>query len=371
MASDMSGSHVDCVVIGAGVVGLAMAREMARRGREVIILEVQHAFGLGISSRNSEVIHAGLYYATDSLKAKLCVRGRELLYGYCEKHHIAVNRCGKLVVATEERQVAALDQIAAQAKINGVHDISRMTGEDAARLEPEIRCHAALYSPSTGVLDSHSFMLSLLGEAETAGAMIAYDVEVERLIPAPDGLAVQMTGDDKTSLLATTVINAAGLGALPVLNRSGLGIELPRQVLAKGNYFRLDARSPVKRLIYPVPETGGLGVHITLDLAGRARFGPDVEWVDELDYNVDETRADVFYAAIRTYWPGLPDHALVSDYAGIRPKIADKLHLYADFRIQGPEVHGVAGLVNLLGIESPGLTSALGIAEYAANLLQA
>jgi len=365
---------VDCVVIGAGVVGLALARELARSGREVVIIERENAFGSGISSRNSEVIHAGLYYATGSHKARLSVRGRELLYAYCDQHHVETRRCGKLVVATDESQLGTLHKIAAQAARNGVDDCKLLEGDEAMRLEPELFCHAALHSPSTGVVDSHGLMLSLLGEAEEAGAMIAYQSDIGKLVGGKHGMGVCLAGETEPLLNANLVINAAGLGALPLLERSGFNIPLPTQVFAKGNYFKLDAPPPVSRLIYPVPETGGLGVHITLDLAGRARFGPDVEWLDSvtpetLDYTVDERRADVFYAAIRHYWPGLPDHSLLADYAGVRPKISIDETVQTDFYMQGPHEHGVSGLVNLLGIESPGLTSALAIAEYAAQQL--
>ncbi|MBX2885065.1 MAG: NAD(P)/FAD-dependent oxidoreductase [Granulosicoccus sp.] len=374
----MSDDRVDCVVIGAGVVGLAIAREVAQRGRETVILEADSHFGGGISSRNSEVVHAGLYYPTNTLKARLCVTGKALLYDYCDTHHIEVRRCGKLVVATDDSQIPTLDKIAAQAAVNGVSDVTKISSEEAAELEPEIHCVSALHSPSTGVIDSHGLMLSLLGEAEQAGAMIAYDAAVEKITRLSGGFSITLMDDSEASLVADQVIIAAGLGSTDLMQRSklvaGSEYQLPQQVLAKGNYFKLDAKPPVERLIYPVPETGGLGVHITLDLAGRVRFGPDVEWLDssdadQIDYTVSAQRADVFYAAIRRYWPGLPDDALLPDYAGVRPKLCLGADIQTDFHILGPEDHGCEGLVTLLGIESPGLTSSRAIAQYATDLL--
>ncbi|MBX2824215.1 MAG: NAD(P)/FAD-dependent oxidoreductase, partial [Gammaproteobacteria bacterium] len=273
----MSTEKVDCVVVGAGVIGLALARELARSGREVIVVEREAAFGSGISSRNSEVVHAGLYYETGSLKAQLSVRGRQLLYDYCDAHHVATRKCGKLVVATDKTQLGTLDRIAAQAVQNGVKDCSIISGQQAMQLEPELYCEAALLSPSTGVVDSHGLMLSLLGEAEEAGAMIAYQSPVGKLVTGSPGLGVCLEDEDTPLVYADLVINAAGFGAIPLLSRSQFNLACPTQVPAKGNYFKLDGSPPVQRLIYPVPEEGGLGVHITLDLAGRARFGPDVE----------------------------------------------------------------------------------------------
>lgn len=375
----MSNDRVDCVVIGAGVVGLAVARELAQQGQETIILEADTHFGGGVSSRNSEVIHAGLYYPTDSLKAQLCVAGRKLLYDYCDSHHVEVKRCGKLVVATDQSQLATLDKIAQQAAINGVEDLQKLSGLDASKLEPQIHCIAALHSPSTGVIDSHGFMLSLLGEAEQSGAMIAYTAEVDRISPDVHGWSITLIGDAEPTLSASRIVVAAGLGTTSIMQRSVLARsdvlhQWPKQVMAKGNYFKLDAKPPVDRLIYPVPEVGGLGVHITLDLAGRARFGPDVEWLDtdnpdQIDFTVDAQRAEVFYDAIRRYWPELPDNSLLPDYSGVRPKIEVGGDIQTDFRIDGPADHGLPGLVTLLGIESPGLTSSLALARHATKLL--
>lgn len=359
---------VDTVVIGAGVVGLAIARQLALAGREVLILEAEPMFGSGISARNSEVIHAGIYYETDSLKARLCVRGRQLLYDYCEKHHVRANRCGKLIVATDLDQLSTLASIQAKAEKNGVEDLTVLDSSSVAAIEPQLKVSGALLSPSTGIIDSHGFMLSLLGEAESCGAMIAYQAEVQELHATSSGLSLEVGGEEPMSLDAGLVVNAAGHGAIPLAISAGLPGELPKVVLAKGNYFALNGRSPVSQLVYPVPVVGGLGVHITIDLAGRARFGPDVEWVDDFSMEVDSERAESFYAAIRQYWPALPDDSLVADYAGIRPKISFGEQIHTDFVIQGPEDSGVPGLVNLFGIESPGLTASLAIAEYVATL---
>jgi L-2-hydroxyglutarate oxidase LhgO len=361
---------VDAVVIGAGVVGLAVARALALAGRETIILEAETAIGTGISSRNSEVIHAGIYYPKGSLKAVLCVAGRKALYAYCDAHGVGYRRCGKLIVAANEEQRSGLERILAAARGNGVDDIRLMAREEALALEPSLSCCGALLSPSTGILDSHGFMLALLGDAQAEGAMIAYGSKVAGGRIDASGIIIDVTaGGDVTRLAPRLLVNCAGLDAQSIsASIAGLPPQtIPKLSYAKGNYFALPGRAPFTHLIYPVPETGGLGVHLTLDLGGQAKFGPDVEWVERPDYTVDAARAERFYAAIRTYWPGLPDGALVPGYAGIRPKLpaADAA---ADFMIQGPQAHRIEGLINLYGIESPGLTSALAIGDYVARM---
>jgi L-2-hydroxyglutarate oxidase LhgO len=361
---------VDCVVVGAGVVGLAVARALALVGRDVLVLEACNAIGTQISARNSEVIHAGMYYPTESLKANLCRQGRELLYAYCEARHIPHQRCGKLIVAHSDAQMDALAAIAKQAVCNGVADLQWLDTQQVQALEPDLQCVGALLSPSTGILDSHAFMLSLLGDLERAGGTLALNTAVSHMEKAQ--AAIEIIATDGTRLRAQTVINAAGLQAVALAGCiEGLDpAHVPRAYFAKGSYFALQCRSPFSRLVYPVPEPGGLGVHLTLDLAGQARFGPDVQWVESADdLQVDPQRALTFYAAIRRYWPGLPDGALVPAYAGMRPKISGPHEASSDFVIQGPTDHGVAGLVNLFGIESPGLTSALAIAEHVRALL--
>jgi L-2-hydroxyglutarate oxidase LhgO len=357
--------RIDCIVIGAGVVGLAIARALALAGRDTLVLETESAFGTATSSRNSEVIHAGIYYPQGSLKARSCVRGRELIYDYCARYGVEHRRCGKLIVATGEDQHAALERIARAAQANGVDDLRWLTRDEAQQLEPALRCTAALLSPSTGIVDSHVYMLSLLGQAEIAGATVAFNSPVRRLIPEQDGIAIVAGDDPEPVLLARCVVNAAGLDAPRIAGLvDGLPARhVPKAFYAKGSYFTLSGRAPFSRLIYPVPEPGGLGVHLTLDLGGQARFGPDVEWVDAPDYRVDPRRADAFYARIRAYWPGLTDGALSPGYAGVRPKICGPGEPAADFRVDGPEKHGVPGLINLFGIESPGLTASLALAE--------
>jgi L-2-hydroxyglutarate oxidase LhgO len=356
---------VDCVVVGAGVVGLACARALALAGRDVLILEAANTFGSGISSRSSEVIHAGLYYPTNSLRARLCVTGRDALYAYCAERHIQHRRVGKLLVATGEAQRPRLDAIAAQAKANGVGKLQPLSGAEAMALEPALTCVAALLSPDTGIIDSHALMLALLGDAEAAGASLVTRSPVEGAECRADGFVLELGGTEPMRLHARSLVNAAGLGAVPLARRlAGFPAALvPTPRYARGNYFALQGRSPFSRLIYPIPEAAGLGVHLTLDLGGQARFGPDVEWIAEPGYKVDPARAAAFYPAIRRYWPGLPDGALQPAYAGVRPKTHGPDEAAADFMLLGPREHGLAGLVQLFGIESPGLTCSLALAE--------
>ncbi|WP_431512456.1 NAD(P)/FAD-dependent oxidoreductase [Variovorax sp. DAIF25] len=363
---------LDCAVIGGGVVGLAVARALALAGREVMVLEAEGAIGTGTSSRNSEVIHAGIYYPQGSLKATLCVEGKQLLYAYAEARGVPHRRCGKLIVATSAEQVAELEAIRLKAAANGVDDLEQISAAQAVALEPQLRCMAALVSPSTGIVDSHALMLSLLGDLENAGGMLALKSAVTRAELEEGGIV--LTAQDGTRLRCRSVVNAAGLGA-PDLARhfGGLATEtVPTAHFAKGNYFTLSGRAPFGRLVYPVPEPGGLGVHLTIDLGGQAKFGPDVQWVSSPDdLVVDPARGDAFYAEVRKYWPALPDGALIPGYAGMRPKISGPGDPAADFRIDGPRAHGVRGLVNLFGIESPGLTSSLAIGRHVVDLLAA
>lgn len=362
--------QVECVIVGAGVVGLAVARRLARAGREVIVLEAAEGIGTETSSRNSEVIHAGIYYAAGSAMARMCVSGKQALYAYCRDHDVPYRNCGKLIVATTPGETERLQSIKARAEANGVCDLQTLSGAAALALEPALNCQAALLSPSTGIVDSHALMLSLRGEAEAAGAAFAFHAPLLRAKATAPGIELDVGGAEPMSLQCRLLINAAGLGATAVARQiDGMPIDrIPAAYLAKGNYFSCSARAPFSHLIYPVPEPGGLGVHLTLDLAGQARFGPDVEWIDEIDYVVDPARADKFYPAIRRYWPGLPDGALLPGYAGIRPKIVPPAVAVQDFNIQGPHEHGVSGLINLFGIESPGLTSCLAIADHVADL---
>jgi L-2-hydroxyglutarate oxidase LhgO len=410
---------LDCVVVGAGVVGLAVARALALAGREVVVLEAAEGIGTETSSRNSEVIHAGIYYPKGSLKARLCVQGKHALYAYCAKRGVPHRRCGKLIVATEAAQLATLADIRAKAAANGVGDLTPLSRQEAQALEPEIECVGALLSPSTGIIDSHAFMLALQGDAEHAGAVFAFFSRVARARVVDGGfeIKVQTLTEDPgtagraggvsaagasasaggTSLAgadferavqrgaagpaanagssstwhARTLVNAAGLHA-PDLAACIEGLDarhVPRAHYARGHYFTLSGRPRFQRLIYPVPQPGGLGVHLTLDLQGQARFGPDVQWVDGIEYTVDPRRADAFYAEVRRYWPALPDGALQPGYAGIRPKLAGPEAPNLDFRIDGPAQHGVPGLVNLLGIESPGLTASLAMGEVVVEAL--
>ena len=362
--------RVDCVVIGAGVIGLAVARRLAQAGREVIILEAAEGIGTVTSSRNSEVIHAGIYYPAGSLMARMSVSGKRALYRYCGDHGIPHRNCGKLIVATTAKETTKLQSIRAHAEANGVLDLQTLSGDAARALEPALNCDAALLSPSTGIIDSHAFMLALQGDAEAAGAACAFHTPLLHAKALADRIELDAGGNAPIGLECKLLVNAAGLAASEVARRiNGMPIDLiPAAYLAKGNYFSCSARSPFSRLIYPVPEPGGLGVHLTLDMAGQARFGPDVEWVDSIDYAVDPARAERFYPAIRRYWPTLPDGALMPSYSGIRPKIVPPAVATQDFLIQGPRDHGVAGLINLFGIESPGLTSSLAIADYVGEL---
>jgi L-2-hydroxyglutarate oxidase LhgO len=366
--------QVGTVVVGAGVVGLAIAQELAGAGREVLVLEAAADFGSGISSRNSEVIHAGIYYEPGSLKARLCVEGRALLYEWCAQRGVDHRRCGKLIVATEAGQHVALARIEQRAKAAGVEDLRWLDAGEARALEPALRCDAALYSPSTGIVDSHGLMLSMLGAAEDHGATLALRSRLVGAERRPGGFRLTVEADGATmSLGCRELVNSAGLGAV-ALARAIDGLEaehVPRAWMAKGSYFSLQGRCPFGRLVYPIPNEAGLGVHLTLDLAGQGRFGPDVEWVDEEGYDVDPRRCEGFEDEIRRYWPGLPDGALQPAYAGIRPKIAGPGEAARDFLISGEADHGLAGLINLFGIESPGLTSSLAIARRVRALLDA
>jgi len=358
--------QVDSVVIGAGVVGLAVARALAKSGREVVVLESQRAIGTGTSSRNSEVIHAGIYYPPGSLKARLCVQGRQQLYAYCDSHGVPYRRCGKLIVAVDAAQVAELEALQRNAEASGVTDLCWLDQTGVARLEPALNAHAALLSPSTGIVDSHALMLALQGDAEQAGAMLAFDAEVTHARAVPSGIELQVrTAGESSWLRARTVVNSAGLSAVDVARQlQGLPSQhIPQKYYAKGSYFTCAGRAPFSHLVYPVPEPGGLGVHLTLDLGGQMRFGPNVQWIDAPEYEVNPADGEVFRAAVRRYWPGVEHATLQPGYAGVRPKISGPGEAAADFRIDGPDVHGVPGWVNLFGIESPGLTASLAIAE--------
>ncbi len=363
---------VECVVIGAGVVGLAVARALALQGREVMVLEAANAIGTGTSSRNSEVIHAGIYYPQGSLKATLCVKGKAMLYDYCAARGIGHRRCGKLIVATTGEQVAQLLGIVKKAAANGVHDLVLISREQALVMEPRLQCVAAVHSPGTGIVDSHALMLTLQGDLENADGLVVLMSPISHAHCALG--AITLVARDGTELQAQLVVNAAGLQAQPLARRfAGLDSEhVPPSYYAKGNYFTLAGQSPFSRLIYPVPEAAGLGVHLTIDLGGQAKFGPDVQWVESADdLVVDPARGNAFYAEVRKYWPELQDDALIPGYAGMRPKIQAPHEAAKDFLIQGPAMHGVPGLVNLFGIESPGLTSSLAIGEHVAQLLNA
>lgn len=363
--------EVDTLVIGAGVVGLAVARALARAGREVIVLEAGDRFGEGISSRNSEVIHAGIYYPENSLKANLCVEGRRRLYDYCENHKVGFRKCGKWIVATDEAQNPMLERIKVQAAANDVN-LDLADGSVVARQLPELNVSAGLWSSETGIVDTHGLMLSLLGGLEDAGGSLILRSPVENIESWSDAHILQVAGVMPCTLKVRNLVNAAGLGAVP-LTRNWQGLpdaQKPTQWFARGVYFSYNGRHPFNNLIYPVPESGGLGVHLTLDLAGQARFGPDVEWIEQEDYGVDPERVHSFVRGIRQWWPNLDSERLHPAYAGIRPKLKDAEGGFFDFRIDGPNEHGVSGLVNLFGIESPGLTSCLAIAELVKEKLR-
>ena len=370
--------RIDAVVVGAGAIGLACARELARTGFETVVLEASGGIGNGTSSRNSEVIHAGLYDAPGSLKATLCVAGRRLLYPYCETHGVGHRRCGKLIVATTPAQVESLRAIEQRALANGVEGLRWLSGAEARALEPALNAEAALLSSATGIIDSHALMLAYLGDIERAGGWLALRSPLESAAMTRDGFALQVGGTEPMTLETRMLVNAAGLFAPAVAHRiEGLAAAtIPMPWFAKGNYYALAGRAPFTHLVYPVPEPGGLGVPLTLDLAGQARFGPDVEWLPtgtrpgSIDYAVDPARSERFYAAIRRYWPALPDGALAPAYSGVRPKLQGPGEPVRDFLLQGPEAHGVAGLVNLYGIESPGITASLAIAAETVRRVQ-
>lgn len=359
------------LVVGAGVIGLAAARAAALAGHEVIVAEAADGIGTGISSRNSEVIHAGLYYPTGSVRAEHCVRGCRMLYAFCASHGVTARNCGKLLVATNDRELGKVESIKAQGEANGVEDLDMIGGNAARSLEPELSCIGALHSRQTGIVDGHGVMLALRGDLEDHGGVIAFKTPVERIARSGAHWRVTFGGADPGHLDVEAVVNAAGLGAQALAHK----IEgypqnrIPKLVLAKGNYFAYAGRPAFSRLIYPTPVDGGLGVHVTVDLAGRMRFGPDVEWIAQETYTVDPARADSFYERIRSYWPGLPDGSLVPDHCGIRPKLSGPGEPAADFVIAGPADHGLPGLVGLFGIESPGLTSALSLADAVVSAL--
>jgi L-2-hydroxyglutarate oxidase LhgO len=368
--------QVDAIVIGAGAVGLAVARALARGGRETVVAEAQTTIGQGVSSRNSEVIHAGLYYAPGSLKAQLCVRGKELLYAMCASHGVGHRNCGKLLVANSDAEAAALRGLQDRAVANGV-PVQWLEAREAQALEPALRCTAALLSPTTGIVDSHGFMVALQGDLESAGGMVALGSAVDSAVLGRGGAPHVIRLGDGSEVAAAVVVNAASLHACALARRfEGLDARfVPREHFAKGSYYALSGKAPFTRLVYPAPADAWLGVHLTLDLGGQAKFGPDLEWLaverpEDIDYTVDARRADGFYAEVRRYWPALPDGALQPSYSGVRPKIYGPGEKAPDFRIDGPQLHGVPGLVNLFGIESPGLTSALAIAEHVAALLE-
>jgi len=364
---------IDTVIVGAGVVGLATARELALAGHEVLVVEATEAIGTGTSSRNSEVIHAGIYYPQGSLKARLCVQGKQMLYDYCAERGVAHRRLGKLIVAATPEQARHLDDIAERARRNGVDDLYRISGAEARELEPALQCEAALVSPSTGIVDSHGLMLALQGDAENAGAQCVFHTPfIGGKIESDGTFSLRFGGDEGMTLNAGRVINAAGLSA-PAVARTLEGqpaAHIPHAYYCKGSYFTLSGKSPFSRLIYPMPDHAGLGVHLTLDLGGQAKFGPDTEWIDREDYSLDPKRAAVFYDAVRRYWPALPDNALAPGYTGIRPKISGPSQPAADFVIAGPATHGVKNLVNLFGIESPGLTACLAIGRAVLDAIE-
>lgn len=363
---------MDVLVVGAGVVGLAIGRTLALRGHTVIVAEAERAIGTGVSSRSSEVIHGGMYYPAGSLRARHCVKGAHTLYHFCEKHGVSHRRCGKLIVATDDGEADAITAIRSRGDANGVRGLELLDGAQARRLEPNLTCTLALHSPHTGIIDSHALMLALLGEIEDRGGALALNTPVESLKQCSGQWLAAFGGAEAGTMPFDAVVNAASFGA-PALAARTEGYpatSVPRLHLARGNYFGCTGKPAFTRLIYPAPRLdGGLGIHLTLDLNGRVRFGPDVEWIDEPDYRVNSARAASFYEAIRRYWPGLPEGALFPDYAGLRPKLTGPGEAAADFRIDGPAEHGLPRLVHLFGIESPGLTSSLSLAEEVADRL--
>ncbi len=363
-------NDVDCMVVGAGVIGLAVGRELAHRGRQVIILEQERRIGLHTSSRNSEVVHAGIYYPTNSLKARLCVAGRELLQRYCTERNIVLRTCGKFIVATSTSQLSELHALELQAKSNGVSDLEWRDGAQAAREEPVLNCVAALWSPLTSVIDSQAYLLSLLADAESYGTEIAYGSAVSSLRPTTQGIEVCINDEAAPVARAKILVNCAGLDAHRVA-ASITGFpraHIPQIYFAKGSYFALAGAAPFRRLIYPVPDAGGLGIHMCIDLNGCARFGPDLEWVQARDYAVDPTRDKVFIDAIRRYWPNISNRTLTPAYAGIRATLSGPGRPPADFCLSGPSQHGVSGVLNLFGIDSPGLTASLALATQVAEM---
>jgi L-2-hydroxyglutarate oxidase LhgO len=369
----MTQSRMQVLVIGAGVVGLAVARALALRGHDVVIAEKAGAIGTGTSSRNSEVIHGGMYYPTGTLRARHSVAGRRMLYAYCESHGVPHRRLGKLVVAADGAETVKIQQIARQGEVNGVEGLVLIDGKAARALEPAVVCAAALHSPHTGIIDTHTYMLALRGDLEDRGGMIAFNTPVAGVDRRNGQWVARFGGVEAGEAAFDAVVNAAGLGAQQIARAMPdyPVARVPRLVLAKGNYFSYTGRPAFSRLVYPTPMPGGLGVHVTLDMAGRMRFGPDVEWIDEENYAVNPGRADIFYARIRTYWPALPDNSLMPDYAGIRPKLSGKGEPQGDFLIDTPAAHGLPGLVQMFGIESPGLTSSLSLGEAVADALAA
>ena len=364
---------IDCAVIGAGVIGLAVARRLAMSGREVVVLEAETHFGTHTSSRNSEVMHAGIYYPTGSLKARLCFPGRQALYRYCAEHAVNHRRIGKVIVACDDTERAGLAKYLQQGEINGCDDLRMLSAAELAEMEPEVRCVAGFLSPSTGIIDAHGLMLAYLGDLEQHGGALALASPVLSGKVSGDGIVLEVGGAESMTLVCRTVVNCAGFHA-QALARNLTGVPpatIPPTYYAIGHYYTLSGKAPFNRLVYPVARQDWLGVHVTLDLGGQVKFGPDITWIDRIDYNFDASREQAFYTAIRRYYPGLKDGALQPGYTGIRPKLHRQGEPAPDFVIQGPRDHGVPGLVNLYGIESPGLTSSLAIGDYVAELLEA
>lgn len=358
----------DCVIIGAGIIGLTMARELAQSGQSVLVIEKAARAGTETSSRNSEVIHAGIYYPTDSLKAQLCVEGRQLLYGYCAANGVMSRRLGKLIVATTPEEEAKLNTIKALAEANGVDDLAWLSSADVASVEPEIRCTRALFSASTGIVDAHGFMAALEAEASAMSATFAYHSQFvsAQKVGAVFVVVAEDKSGDRSELTCSFIFNCAGHGAYSVA-RGVIDFpahKLPPRYLAKGSYCSVSGKNPFQHLVYPAPVSGALGIHATLDMNGAVRFGPDIQWTDTVDYTVPEGLPKKFAAAVARYWPGVNERTLVSSYCGIRPKLHGPEANFADFMIQGSREHGIAGLVNLFGIESPGLTASLAIAKH-------